>query len=679
VTRTGLAVFAAVLMVLPGAAIAGHVPEQVASEDPDGAHTMKLLVEDHQGGEYEYIEVDANANKATLADLIASTGNPQLQTVAEQLRATDSPVNEVGVYTQQWERDGSPMLTVGVYEIDNEQERVRVPLVIFENIRDRGHLANEVVTLMLDEGPDVVTPSIPFLLEATLVELSDRSFEEYPNDSNVDTYEDQPTVYAWYVRRAEAGQSVWQGLYLDRTGDHGGQNEGTGTYDAQRRMEVGTATRVNGDTTHVAGVYATSQVHREGQPDQQRSEYSITVGATSEEAGDVPLATVNATDERRDDENQLYTTPDEQRTRFTLGTWVDGRYVPLLGAQTEATHRHYKCPDQPDRQPAPQDECIEQERETNLGVYVDGEYRPMTGMRYHGERFPLSTWPLVWLAGGGPGAQNSGDVELETGVYTHGEFQPVAGAHYDDAFEHAEYTYQGMISAGVYADGYQPLVATTYDGGRPFLEFLDNVVQDDRSQAEPWMASAGTFAGEDYAPLVGARYRPTAVDGDRQHQHQVSAGVFLADYRFFVPVAGAQWDGEQGPTQYTLDWATQGTLGAQTGDWEANAGTFVLDTYQPLIGVRNSEDYASTTGEKSNEQQTVVGVYGPDNAFVPVAGVTYTSNAALVDSTNTFADPSDDDPFRATAGVFVQGEFVPLAGVHNGPSGTQTTVLPQDY
>jgi hypothetical protein len=95
--------------------------------------------------------------------------------------------------------------------------------------------------------------------------------------------------------------------------------------------------------------------------------------------------------------------------------------------------------------------------------------------------------------------------------------------------------------------------------------------------------------------------------------------------------------------------------------------------------VENHEDYDSTTGDKDAEQRVRVGVYGPDNEFVPLAGVTYTSEESLVNTVNEPTRTADDDPFRATAGVYVQGEFVPVAGVNHGPGGTQATVIPQDY
>ncbi len=674
---TSVAAVVALMMLAP--ATGSHLPAAIAQHDPDGGTSLRLLIDDARGGTYDYTRADITASKNLAAAFLSGLNHPVTNTVANGLRDVDAPITELGAYTHSWTRAGAPMLTVGMYAVHQTAGMHRVPLVILENIAATTDVSPLLMQLVLNEAGDFVTQVVPFITEMALVD-STFQFQTYPPFSSVDSFRDYPTIYAWTVHKQEGGRDIWQGFYLARIGGAGGATSGPGSYDAHKRMDIGVALRIDGNTQRAAGMYIETTLERQATSTSQHAGYRFTLGSYSDAAGSVPLATIDADDDRMDANGDLFGEPQEQATRMSFGTWANGDYVPLLGMETIATHRKYTCPEQPADQPNRITACIEQERITSLGTFVDGAYLPLAGLRYHGERMPLVAWSTVWLNGGGPGAQNAGDFEIDIGTFLDGDFVPLAGAHYDDSFSDARRVFQMMISVGTHTPlGFQPLAAVTYDGDLPLVTTAPGLTQDNRNRAVPWMTSAGTFALDRYVPLIGVRYLPVAEDGQYGHQHQIAIGTFLADYHLFVPLVGAQWDGVQGPVQWSVDAALGGGLGAAAGAVDVNGGVFVLGTYHHVVGIESRDDYDSTEGEHAAEQSIVAGTYGLDGSFVPLVGVMYASEDDLVGAVGAANSFDDDDPLRVTAGIFVAGEFTPVVGAtHEGPE-TSLTVLPSAY
>lgn len=667
----------ALLLLAPGA-LALPLPGEVATTDADGGRSLRLLVDDGPGGTYAYTAVNVSASKSTLVQLLRNSGNPALAQAGDAADQVDEPFTEAGAFTHAWSLGGTPMLTAGIYAVHRDEGVLRVPLVLFENVADSAELQSKVTELLLNHAPDMVSASAPFLLEMALVSASPQ-FASWPDAGSLDTYRDEPTVYAWVARKVAAGHEVWQGFFLAREGDWSGDPQGHAALDARKRMDLGVAARIDGATERVAAAYLETLAHKEGTARSQRTTWQLTAGLSGA-AGSVPIVALRGEDVRADAQGDLYETPSSQGTGLTFGAWVQGEFVPLLGARTDAVHRKFACPPQPAEQPSPLVDCVEQTRTTSLGVFVQGSYVPLAGVRYHGERQTLDDWPLSWLATGGPGSQSVGDFQLDAGAFGSSDFIPLAGVRYDDRFAGARATFQMMLSAGIHTPvGWQPLLALTYEGGRPLVTWALGVAGDDRAQSQPWMLSAGTFAGARYAPLLGARYLPQAEGASRAQQHQVAVGAFLADYRYFVPLLGAQWDGDRGPVNWATSYALGGGPGTAADDWDLTAGLFVMDRYHPVLWVQQRDHYASPEGPAPAEQMLVIGAEAPGTGFTPLVGVAYRSDQPLV---NGLASPTtfgDDTPFRVTAGVFVQGRFVPVAGVSHEPQRTAVTLLPTTY
>ncbi len=670
---------AVVAMMMLAPVTGSHLPGALATHDADGGTSLRLLIDDARDGSYTYTRADVTGTKNVVAGFLSGVNHPAAQVVANGLSGANEPITELGAYTHSWSRDGAPMLTVGLYAVHRNEGLHRVPLVILENIQSTPHLTQELTALALNDAGDFATQILPFLLELALAEASGQ-FGSYPAGSSVDSFRDRPTIYAWTIHKQDAGRDVWQGFYLARTGHAGGASYGPGTFDAHKRMDIGVALRIGGDTTRLAGAYIETTLERAATSTSQHSGYRFTLGSYSDAVGSVPLATIEAEDDRMDSGGDLIGAPQDQATRVTFGTWARDAFLPLLAVETTAAHRKYTCPAQPADQPGMITNCLEQERITSIGTFVDGDYLPLAGLRYHGERLPLVAWASVWLSGGGPGAQNAGDFEIDLGTFLDGDFVPLVGAHYDDAFVDARRVFQMMVTVGTHTPlGFQGLAAVTYDGDLPLVTASPGITSDNRARAVPWMTSAGTFALDRYVPLLGVRYLPAAEDGRFEQQHQIAVGTFLADYHLFVPLVGAQWDGVQGPATWTLDTALGGGLGAAAGAIDLNTGVFVLGTYQHLVGVESRDDYDSTDGEHAAEQEIRAGTYDLDGRFVPLVGLTYGAEDDAVGALGTATTLDDDDAMRVTVGVYVAGQFMPVAGLtHEGPS-TSVTVLPSAY
>lgn len=625
--------------------------------DPDGGRTLRLLLEDGVGGTYAYTRVDLSNTHETAAGVV----EPRHPGAGQTIRNTREPVREAGVFMHAWTFRGSPMLTVGTYAIHDSEGLLRAPLVILENVTSTGDLTAAALSLVA-EGQDMTLHAVPMLLEYALPEYQ-AQMERWPADANsVDTFRDYARIYAWTVRKATPAGEVWEGAYLERIGSYEGGFGPEEPFHGRKVVEVGNAIRVDDVSARFAGVYVESVVTKEpGDP--QRATHRLTVGESGEPTGYVPLATVELRDSRAGVER--FTFPDEQRTGIVIGPYYGDEWVPLLGTWTHATHARGAGAD------------VEQTRLTSAGAYVQGEYVPLAGARYHGDRTTALGFANRFTAGGGPGADTTGDFEVDLGTFAAGEFVPLAGATYADDFTDARHRYQTMVTAGVHAPlGYQPLVAASYDGELPFLTWTLAWSRGDRSATLDWTVAAGTFALGRYAPVVGVRFDNAAPGSTRAYQEHYQVGTFLGHYRAFVPVVGAKYDGDAHLVAWATAFANGGTLGARVGEWDAAAGAYPLGSFRPVLETRYRADYGS--GESAQSFVTV-GTRGASGEFVPLAGVSYSSSRALVASLGVPTNPRDDVRAHATAGVFVQGEYVPLVMVDNRGDSTRVGVLPPYY
>ncbi len=652
---------AAISAALSGDGLGGFPrgPEEAfVARDPDGGRTFRLLIEDGPGGFYEYTSVDLSGTHETAAGGVRAVN----AALAEAIRATPEVVREAGAYAHVWTFAGAPMTTLGVYAVHQSEGLLRVPLVILENVAGTARAVETARAFALEEAGDLAINAIPLLLEVAMPEYSE-GIESWPTTtSTYDSFRDYPRVYAWTLRRSSPAGVVWEGAYLERLGGYRGGTAAWQDFDGVKSVEVGLALRAAGATTRLAGAYVESELHKDG-GDPHVTTHRITVGAASEATGRVPLAGVDLDDRRSGPD--VYWTPRHQDSGLTLGAYAAGAWTPLLGARTEARHV------------AAANGEVEQTRLTSVGAYVAGEYVPLAGVRYHGDRRTTLAWAPEFVAGGGPGARTTGDFEIDVGAFAQGRFVPIAGVTYADDFADAAYAHRSMITAGVHAPtGYVPIVAATYDGERPLVDWARSWVAGDDAGIRDWMVSVGTTADGRYVPLLGARFDDDVPGVAAEHERRYTVGTFLGSYRAFLPLAAATYAGDRHEAAWASAFATGGTLGADAGDWDATGGAYALGRYAPIAEVRYRDAYSDAWDAQTF---VTVGARTPDGAFVPLAGATYSSDDPLARSIGTPQSLADDRRAFVTAGVFARGEYVPLVMVENRGDRTSAGVLPPGY
>lgn len=649
--------------------------ELVFQHDADGGISLRTLIDDHPDGSYVYTKIDVSNLNTTLGGLLGRVS----QALGEEVAHTPMPLDEAGAYEHRWTRawgagQDSPMVTFGIYTKSRDGV-VRVPLALFENVTELGDVANLTIALLRNDGRDIADNIVPFLLEF-VDPLRDTHFSVYPEPGTLDAYARGPIVYAWLARKIAPSHEVWFGLYVERSGSFEGSQASGEDATATKTIDVGVAARVDAaPTLHLAGAWLRHDIEKRGGSGSQDTRSLLTVG-TSGPQGRTALAALEGSDVRRDARGDLDATPDFQETGFSVGAMAGSTYTPLLGARTTMWTSAYTCPVQPEGQPNPQQQCLAVERLTSLGVYLQGTYTPLAGFRYRGDRNPPVPWLTGLVSGGGPGAQSIGDFDIDVGPFVQGAYQPLLGAKYRDRFGGGQRPFQGMLSAGAFGpDGYQAVLGVTYDGERPLLAWVQAYQAGNRAERGDWLASAGTFVGQQYVPLVGARYQDNVAGASHADQQHFALGVFLGRYDAFVPILFAAYDGDRAAHDWIPTFITTGTLGGGAGNLRFRTGAWANGNEVPLAGVEYRDDYGSGWPRQGF---LVLGLYGP-GGFVPLVGVSYSGEDSLVGSVNNPATTTDDDPVRLTVGVFVQGQYVPLVGVVNNREETSVALVPPWY
>lgn len=617
----------ALLLAAPLASLASAVaptpvplPPEIARADPDGGTTLMATLDDGAGGVWRELPL-SDAGIASFTNALAASGvevDPVLY--GAQLR-------ETGVYVHGWSLDGAPYVTFGVYLVADSVGKLRIPVVIVENVSDLQGAADFAASLVADDAAPVVAEAIPHayglaapdaysarVAAALAITVLDAiAFTLVPEVETLDAvngvYNLPPEAYPALRDASLAvqqlsmplvyGQFGVGGAYADWTGhnlsrdwidradvrvwtarkaaaghevwtgvavERSGASEGDGVaaFDAWKRIAVGPATRVDGATSTPAAVYARADVSRRYQDD------ADTGGATSVEnhmAISVGLAAAGA------DTPLASVRMDE--TRADAGDEGDGPYGSEREAygieQGEATY----LPES-------------QRSEWSAGPVVAGSYVPLVGAR------------------------------TETRHRGHADVTNLGDATF-------EWESERMTSAGVYVAGeYTPLV-----GARAWTERLPldlyatllpvSIGSQDIGDAE---TSVGAFVLGEYAPLAGSRYD----DDFDQHLHpfrgMLSAGAYAPGE--YLPLVGVTYDGRG----TLLVAALEGS--AFDMPWQTSVGSFSLGYYRPIVGSRfvpASHDQAYAQGESHQ-----VGIYPLDyDPFIPVASVDYTGDTTSLD------------------------------------------------
>ncbi len=452
-----------------------------------------------------------------------------------------------------------------------------------------------------------------------------------PHEGEV--YADFEDVYIWHALRRAGSTAVWQGHYIQRHGDY----EESYHFDARgnlhmsaeawKRVVGGPVVRVGtgASVLKLPGIYLRQEIHRDfaigpsGMPFD--ADNTLSAGVYHPITGETPGASVRMEESKRGQQTLLYA-PNQQDTISVGVQDADGEHVPLLGTRTEARHWPYTDRTNQGQRVA----AIESYRITSFGAYIDGEYTPAFGIDYWGERQPTDLWALGFALAG-PGDQMSGDIMIRTGVYNHlGKFIPVAGMRVDDDFQHHRHTYRSMITAGfVRSDPsdagsrvpgkapdrayYHPLVGGTYDGEVPGTVWALADAGDSPNGMGRFLVASGVFGIDllNYRPLVGVEFLPQSPQGGGRAQEEYRAGIFPADYRTFIPVASAAYDGDQ----TSLAWAQAVALGGGQ-PWSGTLGLYHTG-YVPVAGVAYEP-----AGSEPVAHEFAVGPYVMGN-WAPVA------------------------------------------------------------
>lgn len=721
-TRTVFAALALVLILLAPALATATTPLPAPVDgtfvrtDPDGGRTLMLTLEDGVGGAYRHVPISD-------AGIAAHTNALEAQGVVLDGTLYGGDIKEIGGYVHTWQLAGTPYTTLGVYVKSASEGLLRLPLVILENVDDTDGAARYLAEVLGEDGltaasaalPMVVGLTVPdsqatFLLGAgafiiaaaaplvatALIRGADDTREEANVPSEFytfmtefggdaafygvymmfapsgylglyplrpETYRDSPEVRVWTARRSTGAEEVWSGLYVSRTG-HGGPDPETGaTFAGTKRLETGAALRSAGQTHHAAGLYLEQRATRHNGPGSIHTEADYTVGVTAADgAADVPLARAHLEEARHDEGagNGLSFHPDSQRDRASVGVMVGEDYRPLVGIETTNTHDKHE---DVTNLGTPVWE-IETERTTSIGTFVGDEYVPLVGARAWTERYPVDVYVLLFLLGlQGAGDQDVGDLETSVGIFDDGDYVPLGGARIDDDFTGHHHDYRWMVTAGAYPEGaYVPIVASTYDGQQPQLDWTLKHA-DGRAYARgDWQTSHGVVLERAYHPVAGVRFQAAVDDGHRFAQERYELGAYALDYKMFVPLAGLDYDGDQTTPAWIGAFANamSGTPLQREGDWDANLAAYGPDGRTPLAGATYAGD--SPDAQENHESHFTVGI-GGGAGYTPLIGVTYAGAAGPVPQALALSDdPSGHGP-RVSVGVYQGGAYLPLATV----------------
>ncbi len=572
---------------------------------------------------------------------------------AATILGIDDPGYAGGIFTRTWHYGDEPITTVGIWFENEDGSITNMNLLALEGTKGADRLVMEAVER---DGVPIALNTLPFVLNyahptslvavigltlgiiaivAVMAVLATLGASEaaivlytayvfmiyapifganvlYPYHTDYfegEVYRDFPDTYIWRGVKRVAGGDVWDGVYLSRYGAYaesiksGADGSVSLIADAWKRVVVGPATRINGNTGKHPGVYIREDIHRAfiilPASQEFEAESHITVGAFHETVGESPGATARFHESKRGDQTFFYVP--EQEDTISFGVTTDDGYVPLIGTRTSSWHRNYQ-----DRTNLGATiDAIESYRLTSFGFFAadNDDYIPVFGADYWGERFPTDLWALSFGLGQGLGDQNVGDIMVRSGIFAGDNFVPIVGARVDDDFQGHLHDYRTMVSAGVFranpldpGDGtpgespddaqYVPLVGTTYDGVQGSTPWALANVGDNPDGMGTFRLSSGIFVIDAYKPLVGADYQPGAWHGERRAQETYRVGIFPADYSRFIPVAQVQWDGDQTTAAHAQNTAFGHTAAAREGEGDATAGVLVGETFIPIAGIR---------------------------------------------------------------------------------------------
>lgn len=554
--------------------------------DPDGSSTITLAVDDPAGAasSYQYTPIEVGG----------------------------APV--AGVFSHRWTTIRS-LVTYGVYA-GSGPAVTRFPLLVVENgpstdvvvdamtvfAREAHPLAGNSATFALNtiaptatsfagllalaallapesvqpvNNPPVTSPQrvpVPTSLLADLARAWTAQSNASPDASGFDN---QLPVYFWSTFRTTPGGNVWQGFVVTHNGNAMVTRDGTQTVrDACRRTRLATVTRSASGTQLLGGMYVLDKIHSTDagtSPGAFDLHETITTGTTAAAGStwvDVPVAVIEQ-DEHKQGQTQYVTYADQQTDTVTVGLAAGSDVVPLLGTRADTVHA------------APPDA---ERRLVSVGVFDPlRQYHPVLGVREHFERFPADLWFDEWGKSGGPGSRTVGDWQIDAGVFDPlGNFIGLVRTAHDDEFTGHRDEYRMMISAGVLvAERYFPLVGTTYDGGTPFLAWVNADLGGQFDKMPPWLVSTGVFDPlGGYHPVAGASFFKGTEPGiDEEYR----IGVFPATYPTMIPVAGARWLSDRTSGAWLNGFVLSGKRAPSAA--QLDAGPVVADTLVPVAGV----------------------------------------------------------------------------------------------
>lgn len=626
------------------------LPPELARADPDGGTTLLTTLDDGVGGVWRELPL-SDAGLATLTDQLGANGvfvDPVLY---------GAELREMGAFVHGWTLDGAPYVTLGVYLASDSVGKLRIPVVIVENVSDLEGVVDFAASLVADDALPIVAETIPhayglaapdlhsaslaaalagallqavaFTLvpEAEALDEMNGAFnlppEAYPalEHASLSLYQlSGPLVYGQfglggtYVDWAPQNLSrdwidrpdvrVWTARKVAAGHDAwtgvavarsgGSTGDGVAAFDAWKRVAVGPATRVDGATSTPAAAYARADVSRRYQDD------ADTDGATSVEnhmTVSVGLAAAGA------DTPLAAVQMDESRADAG-----DEGYGPY-GSEWEA----YGV-EQGEATYLPES----QRSEWSVGPVVAGERVPLVGARTetrhrgHADTTNLGDEVFAWES----------ERVSSAGVYVGGAYTPLVGAR----------TWTERLPTDLYA-----LVLPLAIGSQ---EIGDGE------------ASVGAFVAGEYAPVAGARYD----DDFDQHLHArrgiLSAGAYALDA--YQPLVGVTYDGDEVVLAALL-------LGSEADwRWQTSVGAFTLGHYRPVVGSRFAPDAHDPAYAESESYQ--IGVYPLDyDPFIPVAGVDYSGAVTSLAWAQTQRGDWNADVVAYTPGPYA----FPLAGARH--------------
>ncbi len=655
--------------------------DPILRPDQDGGRTFVAVLEDGVGGSYAYTPVNKEAVRDVLTALAGAGAN--VEPVIDM-----ADVREAGAFVHEWSEGGVPFTTIGAYVISQSEGLLRIPAVIFENVAGTDGIMAAAASILADDLMPAANDATVPLMAWALPELEDQGavnncpadIPAYPSSGSA--YSDHPEVFAWFARKTAADHEVWQGSYIERTGSDFGP---TVDYTATQRIEMGLATRVDGNTIRAAGAYIQEDVSVDRSGDASTGDYRAqvlyTAGITGADMVDVPVASVRGIETRNDQtassDSRMACRPDERTGEWSVGATVNGAFIPLIGTKTVVTHDahdDFTNLGDPVRE-------IETTRTTSLGAYDPaGDYVPAVGVRYWAERHTLQGYPLGMVAAlQGLGDQRTGDFEMSIGVFdVDREFVPVSATRIDDDFADHHWDYRTMVSSGVYLLGeYQPLVGTTYDGKEPNLPWTLAQAFGDEDDRNEWQTSSGSFSLGFYRPVVGTRFVPETWSDAYVVQESYQVGVYPLDYIRFIPVASIDYYGERTSAFWAVSLALANqeavATGPREGEWNTDLVVYTPGPYAfPMMG----SHYRMTApdAEYGTQMHVIIGVY-VEEEFHPVAGASYSGSMTpgIHASRGALAaagvSGQREQSTQVSVGAYdLGGNFVPLVTVWHDPA-----------